>query len=64
MLAILVFFVLYLYFVFVFLSSSSFCIWPAAINPMFAKANRSVCYPDWIFARPNWIFAQPNLMLV
>ena len=31
--------------------------WPAAINPMFAKANRSVCYPNWIFAQPNLIFA-------
>ena len=44
-----------------FLSSSSFCIWPAAINPVFAKANRSVCYPNWIFAQPNLMFAQAPL---
>ena len=35
--------------------------WPAAMNPMFAKANRSVCYPNWIFAQPNLMFAQGPL---
>ena len=32
-----------------------------AMNPMFAKANRSVCYPNWIFAQPNLMFAQGPL---
>ena len=32
--------------------------WPAAMNSVFAKANRGVCYPNWIFAQLDLMFAQ------
>ena len=51
------------WFVFIFLSSSSFCICPicGSLMAMFAKANRSVCYPNWIFAQGPLSFLHWNI---